>query len=356
MANLFHTLMTDTLGYDKYAAAGSGYGALITSQLGHTYAAHLYGIHLGMDLPLGNFQTDRYWDVTGGHTIPADASPRLREALLNLEGTYASHVAAHMLDAQTITHGLNDSPAGMLVWILQRWKKWSDRWGHFDEVFDRDFILTNATIFWATRTIGSSLRVYRNCNRYPWTPSHDRHPQVQAPAGFSFLLGDAYPPGVRTVEEPIAAFENGPTRHLFNAVHVNAHQKGGHFTAWENQRPSSPASRNRSANSAENAAPCASRCRQCRPDNPLLGTRDGGWSVHVDDRAGRHGRPRLISALVRVTLRAGCGRCRAGQAGWLNGSSIQRGAFALGAPCSCSSRTGGRSGGRGTWPAFALPS
>jgi hypothetical protein len=73
-----------------------------------------------------------------------------------------------MLDAQTLTHGLTDSPIGMLAWLLQRWKKWSDRYGDFEQVFPRDFILTNATIYWATQTIGSSIRIYRNAARYPW--------------------------------------------------------------------------------------------------------------------------------------------------------------------------------------------
>jgi hypothetical protein len=50
----------------------------------------------------------------------ADATPQLREGILELNRTYASHVAVHMLDAQTLTHGLNDSPAGMLAWLLQR--------------------------------------------------------------------------------------------------------------------------------------------------------------------------------------------------------------------------------------------
>ncbi|GGK71664.1 multidrug MFS transporter [Sphaerisporangium melleum] len=234
IADIFHILMTDVLGYGKYAAGGADYGALVTSQLGHKYGPHIHGLHFGTDMIPGIFQHDRFWDLTGGNTIPADASPRLREDLLLFDKTYASHVAVHMLDAQTLTHGLNDSPAGMLAWLLQRWKKWSDRFGDFEEVFPRDHILTNATIYWVNQAIGSSIRSYRNTVRYPWKPEHDRQPQIEPPAGFTFLLGDVYPPGVRTAEERIAAFEHGPTRGWFNPIHVNAHQKGGHFGPWEN--------------------------------------------------------------------------------------------------------------------------
>jgi hypothetical protein len=32
----------------------------------------------------------------------------------------------------------------------------------------------------------------------------------------------------------VAAFEDGPTRPLFNPVYVKAHAKGGHFVPFEN--------------------------------------------------------------------------------------------------------------------------
>jgi hypothetical protein len=63
---------------------------------------------------------------------------------------------------------------------------------------------------------------------------HDRQPVVEPPAGVTFLLGDVYPPEVSTPEERIAAFENGPTRGLYNVINVNAHYKGGHFVHYEN--------------------------------------------------------------------------------------------------------------------------
>ena len=74
---------------------------------------------------------------------------------------------------------------------------------------------------------------HRNTIRYPWTPLHDRQLVVEPPAGFTFLLGDVHPPGVRIPQERTAAFENGPTRGLFNAINVNVHHKGGHFVHYE---------------------------------------------------------------------------------------------------------------------------
>ncbi|AXB78901.1 epoxide hydrolase family protein [Novosphingobium sp. P6W] len=233
MADAFHKLMTETLGYERYAAAGHDYGGLITTQLGHKYADSLYGINVCAELPLSMFQSERPWDLTEGQMVPPGAPDELREEILLFQRYYASHVAVHMLDAQTLTHGLNDSPAGMLAWILQRWRHWSDKNAAFDPVFTRDHVLTNATIYWVTESIGSSIRAYKNANRYPWMPSHDRTPLVQAPAGFTFLGGDPYPPG-ETVETRVPNFRNGPLAAQFNIVHAKAYGKGGHFAPWEN--------------------------------------------------------------------------------------------------------------------------
>lgn len=234
MADIVHKLMTEVLGYDRYAASGSDYGALVASQLGHKYAKSLLGIHLGMDLIPAFFRNqERPWDLTEGHTIPAGVPEEMRKQIIHFQDTYAAHVAIHMLEAQTITHALNDSPVGMLAWVVQRWKKWSDQSLDFESIFPKDEILTHATIYWVNQAIGSSIRAYKNANRYPWQPSHDRMPAVEAPAGFTFLTGDAYPPGA-TVENRVALFKDGPTGAWYNTVYAKAHAKGGHFGPWEN--------------------------------------------------------------------------------------------------------------------------
>jgi hypothetical protein len=78
-------------------------------------------------------------------------------------------------------------------------------------------------------------RAYKKPNLYPWTPSHDRQPPVQAPAGFTLLIGDRSPfDGGYTPEERLAAFKTGGGRFYGNVCAVNVHRKGGHFGPWEN--------------------------------------------------------------------------------------------------------------------------
>lgn len=231
MADILNTLMTDVLGYEKYAAGGSDYGALVTAQLGHKYSSNLVGIHLGHSMTLDIFQTEKFWDITD---IATDADglekPPIDHAFAR---NYASHVAVHMLDAQTITHALNDSPVGMLAWIMRRWQKWSDPRVPFEEVWTRNHLLTNAMIFWVNQAIGSSIRAYRNCQRYPWKPSHSEWPVVPAPAGFTFLTGDSSPPGAN-IENRVELFRNSPIAKWYNVVYAKAHDQGGHFTPLEN--------------------------------------------------------------------------------------------------------------------------
>jgi microsomal epoxide hydrolase len=44
--------------------------------------------------------------------------------------------------------------------------------------------------------IGTSIRTYANNNRYPWTPSHDWRPAVEAPTGITFVTaGESPAPG-----------------------------------------------------------------------------------------------------------------------------------------------------------------
>jgi hypothetical protein len=137
-----------------------------------------------------------------------------------------------MLDGATLAHGLSDSPAGLLAWLLERWNAWSDNGGDVESVFTKDDLLTHATIYWVNNSIATSMRYYANANRYPWTPSHDRTPVVQAPVGLTFVTYEN-PPGIHTADERVRAFITSPQADWCNHVNVNAHERGGHFIPWE---------------------------------------------------------------------------------------------------------------------------
>jgi pimeloyl-ACP methyl ester carboxylesterase len=176
VADLWHTLMTSILGYEKYAAGGCDVGTLVTSQLGHKYANELYAIHIGSAQKLSLFTGDRAWDFSGGHPIPEGVPPHIQARIVEIDRCFAAHLAVHVLDSSTLAYGLSDSPVGMLAWILKRWASWSDNDGHIENVFSKDDLLTHTLIFWVNNAIETSMRMYANANRYPWTPAHDRWP------------------------------------------------------------------------------------------------------------------------------------------------------------------------------------
>ena len=170
VADLWHTLMTETLGFEKYAAGGCDIGGIVSSQLGHKYADELYGIHIGSGLPLDFFTGPRAWDLARNRPLTDDQPADVRARIIELDHRSASHLAVHMLDGASLAHGLSDSPAGLLAWLLERWNAWSDNGGDLESVFTKDDLLTHATIYWVNNSIATSMRYYANANRYPWAP------------------------------------------------------------------------------------------------------------------------------------------------------------------------------------------
>jgi pimeloyl-ACP methyl ester carboxylesterase len=231
VADLWHTLMTSILGYEKYAAGGCDIGALVTGQLGHKYADELYAIHIGSALKLNMFNGDRAWNYGGWQSVPENVPEDIRARMITFDRRFAAHLAVHVLEPSTLAYGLSDSPVGMLGWILERWINWSDNDGNIERVFSKDSLLTHAMIYWVNNAIETSMRMYANANRYPWTPSHDRRPVIEAPTGITFV-GYENPPGVST-ENRVQHFLSSDRAAWYNHVNVSMHDRGGHFIPWE---------------------------------------------------------------------------------------------------------------------------
>ncbi|MDX1581022.1 MAG: epoxide hydrolase [Alphaproteobacteria bacterium] len=220
VADLWHKLMTEQLGFDRYAAQGGDWGAMTTAQLGHKYADHLYGIHMSLTPKMDHWNNERPWDVTRGQMVPESLPPEQREEIIDIQHRIAAHVAVHMLGPQTLAYALNDSPVGLLAWIMERRRAWSGCDGDLENSFSKDFMLDLIMIYWLTESIGTSMRIYAEAGKVPWAPSHDRTPMIEAPTGLSFFAQDV----VR---------RNPDIEAHYNVHYVKEHPVGGHFAAAE---------------------------------------------------------------------------------------------------------------------------
>ncbi len=151
VAGLWHRLMR-ALGYPRYGAQGGDFGAGIATFMAMTDPASMIGIHLS------NLEISPY---TGPDTRPLSAAERAylerNQAFWREEYGYK---AIQSTKPQTLGYGLNDSPAGLAAWILEKWRSWADSGGDLERRLSRDFLLTTVTIYWVTQTITSSMRYY----------------------------------------------------------------------------------------------------------------------------------------------------------------------------------------------------
>lgn len=209
-ADLFARLMSEELGYGRFSAHGGDVGSGVTEKLAGTYADSLIGIHL-TDVP--------YWHL---FAIPQDDLSEDERDYLEAgrrwqmeEGAYAMIQATK---PQTPAYGLNDSPAGLAAWIVEKFRSWSDCAGDVERCFTKDELLTNSTIYWATETINSSFRIYYETQHNPPSGGAER---VEVPTGVAIFPKDLVPA------------PRGFAERYFALERWTEMPRGGHFAAME---------------------------------------------------------------------------------------------------------------------------
>jgi len=211
IANLWVKLM-QTLGYERFAAQGGDIGAGVSTVLGLRHAEHVIGIHLNY-IP-GSYRpyvTDETELTQEEHSFLAEAA-RWNDnngAYAHLQGTRP----------QTAAFGLNDSPAGLAAWMLEKFREWSDCDGDLYRSFMRDELLTNITLYWMTRTIDSSFRLYYENKRAPL--HFEQNAFVQPPCAVARFPREILSPPRRWVERG------------YNVQRWTDMPRGGHFAAAE---------------------------------------------------------------------------------------------------------------------------
>lgn len=168
------------LGHSRFACHGADWGAIVSEQLGHKYADHLIGIHIQTIVPLDLF--------TKGQIDPAYFEPDNLDQLEKNSVVLAEELGYFALQStrpQTPAIGLHDSPAGLLAWLVEKRRAWSDCGGDVENRFSKDELIDLAMIYWVTESYGTSARYYYEAVHKPWTPSHDRIPVIEAPTAIA---------------------------------------------------------------------------------------------------------------------------------------------------------------------------
>jgi pimeloyl-ACP methyl ester carboxylesterase len=212
IGNLFVKLMTDVLGYQRFAAQGGDWGSVITAAMARDHPDRLIGIHLNMLAVRPN---------TGPGTPPLteeeQAFLKSAEAWRDEETGYQRIQGTR---PQTLAYGLTDSPAGLAAWIVEKFRAWSDCKGDLESSFTKDQLLTNIMIYWITGSIGSSVRLYYESFHDP-SMRLSAGERIEVPAGFAAFPG-----------EPFQTIRPWAERSL-NIQHWGTPAKGGHFAAME---------------------------------------------------------------------------------------------------------------------------
>ncbi|HUE37878.1 MAG TPA: epoxide hydrolase [Candidatus Binatia bacterium] len=214
-ADLWTKLMQDVLGYGTFAAEGGDWGALVTAQLGHKYADRVLGVYVHLLAPLDIF--------LGALPAASEYGPGEEgwfERNLHFFTAESGYSALQSTKPQTIAFALNDSPAGLLSWLVEKRRTWSDCGGDVETRFTKDDLCTTAMLYWATGSYGTSARYYYECTHNPWRPSHDRQPVVEAPTGVG-------------VFKDVVLLPRKWAERYYNVKQWTAMPRGGHFAPME---------------------------------------------------------------------------------------------------------------------------
>jgi pimeloyl-ACP methyl ester carboxylesterase len=217
VAGLWHRLMRG-LGYERYGAQGGDFGAGVATFMALADPAPMIGVHLS------NLEVAPYTGPEGGARPLSDAERVYREQNDAFWQAEYGYKAIQSTKPQTLGYGLNDSPAGLAAWILEKWRAWADSRGNLDERFSRDFLLTTVMLYWVTQTITSSMRDYFDNDNRRFRVTIGREEFVHVPTGVAVFASNFVNEGLPPREW---------VERLYNVRRWTPMPSGGHFAAAE---------------------------------------------------------------------------------------------------------------------------
>jgi pimeloyl-ACP methyl ester carboxylesterase len=212
IAALWAELMAG-LGYARFGAQGGDWGAMVTTYLGLCHADRVAGIHLNMVVAVPEDRNNP--DLTG-------VTPEELGGLMEMQQWLKEETGYQSIQGtkpQTLAYALNDSPAGLAAWIVEKFRSWSDCDGDVERRFTKDELLTDVMLYWVPEAANASCRLYYeavHADKFPPTGF-----RVEVPTGCAIFPKEIIKPPRVWAER------------AFNVQRWTRLPRGGHFAAME---------------------------------------------------------------------------------------------------------------------------
>lgn len=217
-----HRLVT-SLGYERYLVHGTDWGASVGTALAEAHPEAVAGLHL-LQPPVDRVFAMGRDDLTEAETAFFVAADAWAED--------AAYISAHSFQGDTLAAALQDSPAGLLAWIGEKYDAWSG-----PAIRDEDLVDATAML-WHTGTFRSSIRLYSEPEATWLTEDGDDGAEAWGDSDEDDW-GD-WGPAKIDVPTAIALFPQDlmqPPRELcerfFTIERFTVHDQGGHWAALE---------------------------------------------------------------------------------------------------------------------------
>jgi pimeloyl-ACP methyl ester carboxylesterase len=207
VADLFAHLMAEHLGYDRFLVHGDDFGGSIASRLAWRHPSLVQALHVTEWLESSDPDAT---SLSAEERAYLGALADWREA----ERGYG-HIAATR--PQTLGLALDDSPLGLLAWIVDKFLSWTDPGEDGELPFDADLLLATTTLYWATQTMATSMRPYAE-DAAELAPGE----RIAVPTGVVAAREDRPAPPRSWIERSYADLRSYRVR-----------ERGGHFLAAE---------------------------------------------------------------------------------------------------------------------------
>jgi microsomal epoxide hydrolase len=200
-----------------FGAHGGDWGSTVTEHLGRSHPGSVAGIHL-TDVP--------FWHAFQKPKSLSPAEQKYFDEIQEFQLREGAYAMIQGTRPRTLADSLNDSPAGLASWIVEKFQRWSDCDGDVERRFTKDELLTNVMVYWVTGTIGSSFQPYFDMTHASvarWILEKAKewvHPS-KVPAGFALFPRDLIYPPREWAER------------FFDVRRWSEMPAGGHFAAME---------------------------------------------------------------------------------------------------------------------------